>query len=163
MKRILCVFVAALMLAGLAACSASPAADQINEQDTATVPQLISYAVYVPNDNADGFRVITASGETVSAETVLAELKKQNVLPEAISLNSFHLENGLITMDLNQAFADIICSMGTSGELMIVGSVVNTYLDAFQAESVYFTVDGEILESGHTIYDFALSFFSMDP
>ena len=163
MKRILCVFVAALMLAGLAACSASPAADQINEQDTATVPQLISYAVYVPNDNADGFHVITASGETVSAETVLAELKKQNVLPEAISLNSFHLENGLITMDLNQAFADIICSMGTSGELMIVGSVVNTFLEAFQAESVSFTVDGEILESGHTIYDFPLSFFSMDP
>ena len=39
---------------------------------------------------------------------------------------------------------------------MVVGSVVNTFLDAFQAESVYFTVDGQILESGHVIYDFAI-------
>ena len=49
---------------------------------------------------------------------------------------------------------------------VIVGGlpdVVNTFLDAFQAESVYFTVDGQILESGHVIYDFAMPFFSVDP
>lgn len=163
MKRLLCVFIIVMMLTGLAACSKSPATDQSNEHDSATAPQLVSYAVYVPNDSADGFHVITASTELISAETVLAELKKQNVLPEAVLMNSFHMEDGLITMDFNQAFADALCSMGTSGELMIVGSVVNTFLDAFQAESVYFTVDGEILESGHTIYDFALTFFSMNP
>ena len=76
-------------------------------------------------------------------------------------MNSFAVEDGLITVDFNRSFADVVCSMGTSGELMIVGSVVNTFLDAFRAESVAFTVDGQILESGHTIYDFALTFFSL--
>ena len=41
---------------------------------------------------------------------------------------------------------------------MITGSVVNTYITAFQAESVYFTINGNILESGHVVYDFPLTF-----
>ena len=118
--------------------------------------------MYVPNDNADGFHVITVDTKEISAETILSELKAQGVLPDAVAINDFNMENGFISIDFNQAFADVVCSMGTSGELMIVGSVVNTFLDAFQAESVSFTIDGKILESGHTVYDFALSFFSMD-
>ena len=77
MKRILCVFVVVLMLTGLSSCNASPATPPTANPETA--PQLVSYDVYVPNDNADGFDVMSASAESVSAETVLAELKKQNV------------------------------------------------------------------------------------
>ena len=133
------------------------------EDPTESIPQLLSYNIYVPNENANGFVVETISTEEISEETVLAELKKYNVLTEDVSINSFNVENNLITIDFNQAFADIVCSMGTSGEMMVLGSVVNTFLDAFQAESVYFTVDGEILESGHAIYDFSMSFFTVDP
>ena len=133
------------------------------EDPTESIPQLLSYSIYVPNENANGFIVGTISTEEISEETVLAELKKYNVLTEDVSINSFHIENNLITIDFNQAFADIVCSMGISGEMMVFGSVVNTFLDAFQAESVYFTVDGQILESGHAIYDFAMSFFTVEP
>ena len=60
-----------------------------------------------------------------------------------------------------EGFADIMNQMGSSGELMIVGSVTNTFLNAFKAEKLYFTVDGEVFESGHTIYDFELTFFNI--
>ena len=36
-------------------------------------------------------------------------------------------------------------------------------LDAFQAKSFYFTVEGKTFESGHVIYDFPMSFFSVEP
>ena len=190
MKKILCALLVGILLVGLAACSKSPTAPQSVDNPNATnsspvitpigkgetgisevltedpiesISQLLSYSIYVPNDNANGFVVETISTADISAETVLTELKKRNVLPEAVSINNFHMDNGLITIDFNQAFADVVCSMGTSGEMMVVGSVVNTFLDAFQAESVYFTVDGQILESGHVIYDFAMPFFSVDP
>ena len=190
MKKILCALLVGILLVGLAACSKSPTAPQSVDNPNATnsspvitpigkgetgisevptedpiesISQLLSYSIYVPNDNANGFVVETVSTADISAETVLTELKKRNVLPEAVSVNNFHMDNGLITIDFNQAFADVVCSMGTSGEMMVVGSVVNTFLDAFQAESVYFTVDGQILESGHVIYDFAMPFFSVDP
>ena len=160
MKKFLCILFVTMMLYGLAACNKSPVTQPTDSQN-ATNP-LLSYSLYTPNDNADGFHTETISTEDLSAETVLTELKKQNVLPDTVSMNSFNIDNGLITIDFNQAFADIVCSMGTSGELMIVGSVVNTFLDAFQAESVYFTVDGQILESGHETYDFNMTFFSFD-
>ena len=181
MKKIPLAIVIIILLVGLAACSKSPATAQsastpteseavetetsedLTKEPTETTAQWLSYSIYIPNDNANGFITDTIYTEDISAETVLDELKKRNVLPDAVSINSFSIENGLITIDFNQAFSDVVCSMGASGEAMIVGSVVNTFLDAFQAESVFFTVDGQILESGHVIYDFALSFFAIDP
>lgn len=192
MKKMLCVLLAGIMLVGLAACGKSPApteslgtpdaskptsvttptenetvgsepSEAPTEETVESTAQPTTYTIYIPNDNANGFVTETVYTEDLSPEAVLAELKARNVLPEAVAINAFHIDNGLITIDFNQAFADVVCSMGTSGELMIVGSVVNTYLDAFQAESVYFTVDGQILESGHVIYDFALTFFEVVP
>jgi len=161
MKKILCILLVTTMLFGLAACNKFLTTPQPVDSPNETNP-LLSYSIYVPNDNADGFNTETINTEDISAETVLTELKKQNVLPDAVSINSFNIDNGLIAIDFNQAFADAVCSMGTSGELMIVGSVVNTFLDAFQTESVYFTVDGQILESGHETYDSNMTFFSFD-
>ena len=166
MKKILCVLSVMMILFSCAACSKTPVTPQsgdiIPTETTESESSLLSYSIYVPNDNADGFDVETVSTEEISAETVLIELKNRNVLPDAVSMNSFAIDSGLITMDLNQVFADTVCSMGTSGELMIVGSVVNTFLDAFQAEYVYFTVNGQMLESGHTVYDSPMPFFSTD-
>ena len=84
-------------------------------------------------------------------------------MPDTVSVNSFTIDNDQITVDFNKAFGGVVNSMGSSGELMIVGSVVNTFLDAFQAKSFYFTVEGKTFESGHVIYDFPMSFFSVDP
>ena len=170
MKKILSVFFAAVMLFGLTACSkssvdmdtmetASP--EILTDAPTESVSQPLSFSVYIPNANADGFRTETIHTADISAAAVLSALKTRNVLPDPVTINSFRIDNGLITIDFNQAFADAVCSMGTSGELLIVGSVVNTFLDAFQAESVCFTVDGQILESGHAIYDSVMTF--VDP
>ena len=49
--------------------------------------------------------------------------------------------------------------MGTAGEYLLLGSVVNTFLDNLDGESILITVDGETLESGHEIYDRELTFY----
>ena len=161
MKQHFCIVFVSALLFGLTACGkpAAPARPIDGQNQTGATA---SYSVYVPNANADGLDTETVSAEDLSAETVLAELKKQNVLPEAVSVNRFHLNDGAITIDFNRAFADAVCSMGTSGEFLVVGSVVNTFLDAFGGESVYFTVDDQILESGHETYDHSMTFFSFE-
>ena len=164
MKKILCVLLAIMLVAGLAACGESASATQPTTMPTeAPTEPPVSYTLYLPNDNADGLNEETVQTQILFPETVLAELKKRNVLPDGVAMNRFDVKDGQITIDFNQAFADAVCAMGTSGELMIMGSVVNTFLDAFQAESAYFTVDGQILESGHVVYDFEMTFFSFDP
>lgn len=173
MKRILTLLLICTLLAGCAAAAdqEEPTVLPILETDPtqlpttletdppATQPPLVlAYQIYLPNDNADGFDVETVEASEITAESVLQELKTRNVLPDDVSINTFDADGLQLNIDFNQPFADLICSMGTAGELMITGSVVNTYLSAFQMESVYFTINGEILESGHVVYDFPLTF-----
>ena len=167
MKRILSVIMICMLLAGCAAAveQESPTILPIIETDptepetVATEPPLmLIYQIYLPNDNADGFDVQTVESSQITPESVLKELCDRNVLPDTVVINSFDVDGAQLNIDFNQPFADLICSMGTAGELMITGSVVNTFLSAFQAESVYFTINGQILESGHVIYDFPLTF-----
>ena len=49
--------------------------------------------------------------------------------------------------------------MGTSGERMVIGSVVNTLIANYEVETVSITVEGDIWESGHVIYDSPMGFF----
>lgn len=176
MKRILTVILICTLLAGCAAAAdreeptvlpiietdppATVQTDPIVETDPpATQPPIVlTYQIYLPNDNADGFDVETVETTQITADSVLAELISRGALPDTVAINAFDSAGMQLNIDFNQSFADLICSMGTSGELMITGSVVNTYLSAFQADSVYFTINGEILESGHVIYDFPLTF-----
>lgn len=119
----------------------------------ATEVVMESYKVYVPNDNANGFVVEVIEVEQITLDSVIDELKKHNILTGAVSVNQFEVVDNQLNIDFNQAFSDLVCSMGTSGEMMTVGSVVNTLIDALQVESVFFTVNNQILESGHVIYD----------
>ena len=172
MKRILTILLICVLLAGCAAAAGQQEptilpvieTDPIQLPTTETappatqMPMMLVYQLYLPNDNADGFEVETVETTEITADSVLAELQSRGALPEAVAVNRFSIEGTQLNIDFNQPFADLICSMGTAGELMITGSVVNTYLSAFQAESVFFTVNGEILESGHVVYDFPLTF-----
>lgn len=170
MKRILTVILICALLAGCAAAAdqneptvlpiieTDPTEAVPTEPPVTQPPMMLTYQIYLPNDNADGFDVETVETTQITADSVLAELKNRGALPETVSINAFCSEGTQLNIDFNQPFADLICSMGTAGELMITGSVVNTYLSAFQAEAVFFTINGEILESGHVIYDFPLTF-----
>lgn len=123
----------------------------------ATTP-VLTYTLYLPDENAEGFVKQEVQTGLINADTVLAELQMAGVLSDNVLINAFGADGDQLNIDFNAAFADLVNSMGTSGERMIIGSVVNTYLSAFQAESVYFTVNGEVLESGHVVYDFPITF-----
>lgn len=134
------------------------------ETTTATDPSepadaSVSYTLYLPNENADGFVTQTVQTDRITADSILLELQKAGALPDTVILNAFGSQGDQLILDFNSAFTDAVNAMGTSGERMILGSLVNTFLNAFQAQSLLFTVEGEVLESGHVIYDFPLTFF----
>jgi hypothetical protein len=163
MNKILCILLVCLLLAGCAASAPnteSPSEPihetQATEQVNTTTESTFKFLLYTPNDNLDGF---------VSTEIEQDELDIIGALTEAHVLNENIVENSLIQdgmvlkLDLNSAFADLIYTQGTTGELMVMGCLVNTYLSAYGAESLILTVDGEILESGHVIYDFPMGYY----
>ncbi len=169
MKRILTILLCCLLLTACAqtqptptqAPSAHPAATSptaaiATEQPTEA--PLLSFTLYYGDDHAENFLSREVQVPEIRADVVIAQLISAGVLTDGVAVNSLSKTGDLLTVDFNQAFGSLVCSMGTSGERIIVGSVVNTFLNAFQAASLRFTVDGEILESGHVIYDFPLDF-----
>ena len=119
------------------------------------IPEVTVFTVYTPNENLDGFFTTEVQGDQL---TPLDALIAAGVLNEDIEILSVTREDNMITVDFNAAFADLIYTMGSTGEAMIMGSVVNTFLSAHGAETMMITVEGQILESGHAIYDFPMGF-----
>ena len=118
--------------------------------------KVIQMTVYYPDENAINFLTTLVEGEQL---TFMEAMMHVGVLNEEIQINSIIREENHITIDFNQAFKDLVCTMGTSGERMIIGSVVNTLIANYEVETVSITVDGEVWESGHVIYDFPMGFF----
>lgn len=128
------------------------------EKEETFVPELLEYRLYLPNENANGFDIEFVECEYFDIEDMIDELKKHNALPEDVALNDYDFDGNTIKIDFNKAFGDYMNTMGSSGELMVVGSVVNTLMDAFDVEYVQFTVEDEIFESGHVTYDMPIGF-----
>ena len=170
MKKILIIMLCCLLLAGCAPANQDQPtqATQPNQPSQPTqssqhiepviIPP-VSFFLYTPNENVDGFEKREVTLGTLDAQAILELLIAEDVLNESVALNSVELQNDQLLLDFNSAYFDQLVTYGTSGELMMMGSVVNTYLDAYDAQSVVITADGEIMESGHVVYDFPLEFY----
>ena len=163
MKKLIAVMLCCLLLA--ACVPGAPASTEpVNQpevtqpQPTYTEPETVTFTVYWGNENADGLLSAEVQVSEINEEVVIAELVKAGAIPEGVAVNELTREGDQLNIDFNEVFLNYLYTMGTSGELMLTGSVVNTFLSAYGAESVMFTVNGEIVESGHVIYDFPLSF-----
>ena len=49
--------------------------------------------------------------------------------------------------------------MGTAGEYLTMGSVVNSFLDTYQADGIEITAGGNVIETGHTSFEGVLNHF----
>lgn len=112
--------------------------------------------IYSSNDNADGFVTEDVEASEVTAGWLLGQLASRGTVSgevQALSCTETQVDGvKALNLDLNQAFGNALGSMGTAGEYMTLGSVVNTFLDAFECEKIQITVEGATLATGHTDY-----------
>ena len=97
-------------------------------------------------------------------------LASYGMLPDTVTVKSFSegtetakdgtVTDKRLTLNLSEDFGTWLSSMGTSGETMVMGSLVNTFLDAYDASAIKVTVDGAVLETGHQVYDGWLELYS---
>lgn len=112
------------------------------------------------DDNAERFMVSGVKVGTLSPENVIQSLKDVGVLNEDVAIQGmYNMENNGLLIDLNQPFLMQLCSMGTTGEYMLMGALVNTFLQNYSADNLLITVDGLHPESGHVIYDFPMTVY----
>lgn len=119
--------------------------------------------IYHSNDDATGFTSETVEVDEITVEDIVKELVEKSVLTSDIKVNNFETVNvdgkQSINLDFNQAFDTFINGKGSTGEYYTVGSIVNTFLDAYSCEQIKITVEGGTLETGHTDYPGYMSRF----
>ena len=119
--------------------------------------------LYLPNENADGWNVTKNQIEQVTPDIIIGQLVGAGAIPDSVTVVSFgedQGENGLILkLDLSSNFAEGLLNMGTAGEYLTMGAVVNSFLDTYQADGIEITAGGNVIETGHTSFEGVLNHF----
>lgn len=121
-----------------------------------------AFYVYYSNDDATELVKEKVEVDEITREAVLRALVEKKVLTEDIEINSLEESEKdgekVLDLDFSQSFASHVSNMGTAGEYMIVGSVCNTFLDAYGCEKIRITVEGGVFATGNNEYPGYLGF-----
>ena len=111
--------------------TAEKAEDTTKETESAE-SQEEQLTLYLPNENADGWDVTKNQMEQITPDIIIGQLVGAGAIPDSVTVVSFgedQGENGLILkLDLSSNFAEGLLNMGTAGEYLTMGSVVNSFL-----------------------------------
>lgn len=124
-------------------------------EEIRTEPEMVEVTLYLPNEMADGF--LTSSMVLENApETIVAQLVTEGALPEGVHILDFDPEQQILNM--SKEFGEAMSSTGTTGEMLYMGSLVNTLLEHYGLEAVMVYAEGEVIETGHVTYDTPVQF-----
>ena len=117
--------------------------------------------LYYPND--DGTKLIAVTKKTISnekdkyraaVEALMTGGDNKNIfpiIPRQAKLNSAVFNNGVVTLDFSADLKKHFVG-GSTGEEMLIGSIVNTLTEFKEVKAVEFLLDGKKIESlaGHS-------------
>lgn len=130
------------------------------EKKTGTAAKEITIKVYYPND--DGTKLIAVSRKvttgqddpyTAAMRSLLSGTKEKGqttIIPKQAKLQSVKVENGTASVSFSKELAKNFVG-GSTGEEMLVGSIVDTLTEFPEVKRVRILIDGKSIESlsGH--------------
>lgn len=120
----------------------------------------IPVRIYYSEDTAETLSVSVARTVEVTPEILLLNLSFYDMVPDTVTVQSFEQkkqEGGLLlTLDLSENFEEYLSGLNASREEEVLGSLVNTFLDAYQGTEMLITVKGQALNTSHENYSQAL-------
>ena len=126
------------------------------ENQTVREDESTEITIYTSNDDATAFVSDSVKIDELTPENIVNALIEKSVLSSDVQVLKCDKQtvDGVesLEIDFNEAFGAYVCSMGTTGEYYTIGSVVNTFLDAYGCEKVKITLEGNTLETGHAEY-----------
>ena len=137
--------------------------EDITKETESEKSQEEQLTLYLPNENADGWNVTKNQIEQVTPDIIIGQLVGAGAIPDSVTVVSFgedQGENGLILkLDLSSNFVEGLLNMGTAGEYLTMGAMVNSFLDTYQADGIEITAGGNVIETGHTSFEGVLNHF----
>ena len=129
-----------------------PSTAPSSTQTTAPALLPISFLLYMPDEGWESFVTEEMTLETLEPERIVQALIEKRVLADDVMVNQVTVSGSGLALDMNEAFLMQVYTMGTTGERMLIGCLINTFLSAYDCEYVMLTADGKIINSGHAEY-----------
>ncbi|MDR1017921.1 MAG: GerMN domain-containing protein [Lachnospiraceae bacterium] len=132
--------------------------DEISNEETNQANQNTTVKVDVYFANSDASRLVDqeVTFDRLTPQALIDELAKHNMVSTDLIANSVTTttNNGdkAIILDVSSNFSDFLSERGSTGEWFSMGSVVNTFLDAYDADYIKITVDGNNITGGSADY-----------
>lgn len=108
-------------------------------------------AVYYGSGGSDELKRETVETAEVTPEELVDALARHNILSLDTKVLSFEQkeENGgsVLYLDLSKAADEYLRTMSEEAESVIIASVVNTFLENYDADAICLTVEGEPVEA----------------
>ncbi|EKU71822.1 GerMN domain-containing protein [Selenomonas sp. F0473] len=171
-RYILCGLVCTAFLALVAGCGEeqkasgpATAAEAQTEKDVPECcrpkePKALKVNVYYPKDDGMGLVAVSRMVNTEKDDKYTAVMKslltgtkekgQTNVIPKKTKMHSITVKDGVATVDFSKELRQNF-SGGSTGEEMLVGSIVDTLTEFPEVEKVRILIDGAQVEtlSGH--------------
>ncbi len=115
--------------------------------------------VYYSNGKADGLEKELVEVDAVTPEQVVSSLSRHNIVSIDTKVLGFEIKEPdaqgrkILGLDLSKAFGEYMKTMGEDCEGVLLAALANTFLENYQADALFLTVDGEALETRHGVYD----------
>ena len=112
--------------------------------------------VYYGNGASHELNQETVELEEMTPEALADALAKHNIVSLDTKVLSFEEEmqdeQKILHLDLSKAAGEYLRTMSKEAECIIVASIVNTFLENYEADAIYLKVEGEALVTSHTEY-----------
>lgn len=157
------VFIVAAAIVVFAADMTEDKTQKTLRQTSADAVKGINIQIYYGDQNGEFLIKKQIVVPEISTESLAEALIEQGILERGTEIYSItqktQEEQRLLDVDFSEKFREKLLSLGTSGERIFMGSVINTLLDAYGADAIKITVEGKTLESGHAVYDNYQNFY----
>lgn len=124
------------------------------------IPEKSEAVIYYGNAGSYDLNQEFITVEEKTAEELLDALARHNIVSLDTKVLSFEEKEDagakVLYLDLSKAAGEYLKTMSREAECIILASVVNTFLENYDADRVYIAVDGEPLRTKNAGYEEAL-------
>ena len=118
--------------------------------------------VYYGNSGSLDLKQEVTVIEELTPENLIDSLAKHNIVSLDTKVNSFeeeeNTEGKVLKLDLSRGFREYLKTMTETAEKVILASVADTFLEAYEAEFIQITVEGSPLETVDKSYEDPMEF-----
>lgn len=140
--------------------------EKSEEQEQTIEEVLQKVTIYYGNGTATGLKTEEVSMSEITPTTLIGLLARHNIVSIDTKAQNFEEkeENGkkVLYLDLSKQFKDYVNMMGRDGEYIVIAGLTNTFLETYQADALFLTVNGKALSSNFYQYEEPLSFYPME-